>query len=114
LSLTVYQKKTCITCKKALAYLDKHRVDYTSVDIEKQPPSEAILKLLIDPKNPKASLNTRSAIYKAKDLGKVDASVSQLLAWMKEDPNLIKRPVVVQGKSVIQGFDEDEYKAFIN
>ena len=111
--ITVYQKKTCVTCKKALAYLDAEGVEYKSVDIEKEPPSETLLKSLIDPKNPKASLNTRSAIYKAKNLGKVDASPSQLLAWLKEDPNLIKRPVVVQGKQAIQGFDEDEYQAFI-
>lgn len=111
--LTVYQKKTCITCKKALAYLDAEGIEYKSVDIEKEPPSEALLKSLIDPENLKASLNSRSAIYKAKNLGKTNASPSQLLAWMKEDPNLIKRPVLVQGKQAIQGFDEEEYQTFL-
>ncbi|MEB3286434.1 MAG: arsenate reductase family protein [Vampirovibrionales bacterium] len=112
--LKIYQKKTCVTCKKALAYLDAQGIDYEAIDIEKQPPSAMVLKKLVDPKNIKASLNTRSAIYKAKNLGADKVSTEQIFALMQEDPNLIKRPVLIKDGKAILGFDEAEYKAFLN
>lgn len=111
--LTVYEKKTCVTCKKALAYLDQNNVDYDKHPIETSPPPKSVLESLIDPNNVKASLNTRSAIYKQKGLGDNLPDKKTAITLMLEDANLIKRPVIVKGKNALQGFNEDQLKAFL-
>ena len=45
-------------------------------------------------------MNTRSPAYKARK--------TQALALMSEEPNLIKRPLVM-GKKVVFGYKPDEY-----
>jgi len=37
------------------------------------------------------------------------ASKQEAIALMMENPNLIRRPIVVKGSKVIFGFDKDRY-----
>lgn len=113
--LTVYQKKTCITCKKALAFLEESGTAIAVKDIISEAPSKGLLEKALDEENLSASLNSRSTIYKAKNLGKTKLSKSELIQLMLEDPNLIKRPLIVSadGKHTYQGFDAETLKKFI-
>ncbi len=112
--LTVYQKKTCITCKKAMTYLDDLGVPYDAKDIVTEPPSRPLLEAAVDENNLKAAMNSRSAIYKEKNLGKATLSKAQLIDLMLADPNLIKRPLIVNDtKKPYLGFDADTLKAYL-
>lgn len=113
--LTVYQKPTCITCKKALAFLDENKIPYENKDIIKAPPPRELLEATLDEKNLKASLNQRSTIYKEKNLGKANLSKTELITLMQQDPNLIKRPLIINSgsKTAYQGFDPDTLKSYL-
>ncbi len=37
MSLTVYTAAWCRDCREAKRFLDKHKIDYTEIDIEKTP-----------------------------------------------------------------------------
>lgn len=37
-------------------------------------------------------------------------SKKQAIDWMMEQPNLIKRPILIQGSKVTFGFNKDAYK----
>ena len=39
------------------------------------------------------------------------ASKKEAIALMMENPNLIRRPVMIKGSKVIFGFDKDQYGA---
>lgn len=107
MSLTFYGKKTCVTCQKAKAFLDQRGVAYREVPIETQPPSRELLEALIDEHNIKAALNTRSKAYKEKGLNARIPDKATVIDWMLEDPNLIKRPVLVKANGQAQlGFEE--------
>ncbi len=114
MTLRFYGKKTCVTCQKAKAFLEEHKVAFEELPIETQPPSEAALAKLVNEADVKASLNSRSAIYKAQNLGKNVPDKQTAIALMLQDPNLIKRPVLVNEQGhMIQGFDADQLKAFL-
>ena len=112
--LKFYGKKSCITCQKALAFLDANGVAYENIPIETCPPSQEILAQLVDPANVKASLNARSAIYKAQNMGKQTPDKATALSLMLQDPNLIKRPVIMTENGVLyQGFEPDSLQVFL-
>lgn len=112
--LKFYAKKSCITCQKAKAFLETAKADFEELPIETRPPSREILDQLIDPEKVKASLNTRSAIYKEKNLGKDVPDKKTAIQLMLQDPNLIKRPVIVDAKGKLyQGFDEESLRDFL-
>lgn len=114
MALKFYGKKSCITCKKAKAFLDDQRVTVEEFAIEIQPPSRKVLEKLVDPANVKASLNARSTLYKEKNLGKNVPDAKTAIDLMLQDPNLIKRPVILaEDGTLYQGFDEESLKAFL-
>ena len=115
MAVKVYQYPKCGTCRKALAWLDDHGVDYESIDIVERPPSKTALK-----RQWKASglpikkmFNTSGKSYRAggfKDRLPTmsDAEAIEALA---ADGKLIKRPIVVGDGFVLVGFDADAYAA---
>ena len=51
-------------------------------------------------------MSTRSPVFKERPLPK---SKKEAIAMMLENPNLIRRPIMIKGSKVIFGFDKDEY-----
>ena len=76
------------------------------LDINAEPPTRAFLEQHIDPERFLDFVSTRSPVFKERPLPK---SKSEAIALMIENPNLIKRPIVVQGGTVIFGFDKVRY-----
>ena len=51
-------------------------------------------------------MSTRSPVWKERPLPK---SKKEAIALMLENPNLIRRPILIKGSTVIFGFDKDAY-----
>jgi arsenate reductase (glutaredoxin) len=104
----------CSTCKKALRWLEEHGVRAEVRPIVEQPPTAAELAAWI-PKSKKPVrkwLNTSGQSYRALDKERVaSAKDDELTTWLTKDGKLVKRPVVVIGRHVLVGFDEDAYAA---
>ena len=93
-----------------MAYLEGKGVQLDKHDLAKDPPSRELLERLIDDEHPEAFLNSRSPSYKERNLGARRLTKRQAIDLMIEDPNLIRRPLVLRDpKRVIFGFDADKY-----
>lgn len=79
-------------------------------DYAKNPLSEAELKDLFKNSDPREYLNPKSPAYKEMGLKDRKLSESEALKLMAKDPNLIKRPLVIAGRSIIAGFDRDRLR----
>lgn len=79
-------------------------------NLGKEPPSRELLARLIDDYGLDAVLSTRSPAYKARDLGARKLSRSEAIELMLEDPNLIRRPLVLKGKKAVFGYNAAEYE----
>lgn len=111
--LKFFFKPSCGVCKKAKAHLDRRGLDYEPIDITRTPPPREALERAIDPSDPKKSLNSRSGSFRSKDLGAKDVTAQEALALMLQDPNLIRRPFIMDGDRVYQGFDPVSFEAFL-
>ena len=77
-------------------------------NLAKERPSRELLSRLIDEYGLDAVLNTRSPSYKALDLGSRKLTKSEAIERMLEDPNFIRRPLVLQGKKAVFGYQPAE------
>jgi arsenate reductase-like glutaredoxin family protein len=77
------------------------------VDINKEPPSREFLEKHVDPDRFLDFVSTRSPVFKDRPLPK---SKREAIAMMMENPNLIRRPIVIKGAKVIFGFDKEQYQ----
>jgi Spx/MgsR family transcriptional regulator len=112
--LAFYGKKSCITCQKAKAFLEDQKVAFEEIPIEKTPPDRKVLEQMIKANGLKSSLNSRSALYKEKNMGQQLPDEKTAIALMLQDPNLIKRPVILKPDGALYvGFDPDSLKGFI-
>jgi arsenate reductase-like glutaredoxin family protein len=76
------------------------------IDINKTPPSREFLEKHIDAEHFLDFVSTRSPVFKERPL---PTSKKEAIALMLENPNLIRRPIVIKGSKVIFGFDKEQY-----
>lgn len=103
--IVFYEKPGCGTCKKARAWLERRGVQFQAVDIVNNPPPKTLLEKIVNAKNVKASLNTRATLYREREMAKDLPSKQMAIRYMLEDPNLIRRPLIVRGRQWVMGFD---------
>jgi arsenate reductase-like glutaredoxin family protein len=80
-------------------------------DLGKEPLNERELQTLIGTADVAEFLNTRSARYRDRGLKAKPPTKAQAITWMAQDPNLIKRPIIVKGQMAVIGFDEAKIRA---
>jgi arsenate reductase (glutaredoxin) len=76
------------------------------VDINKEPPTREFLEQHVDPDRFLDFVSTRSPVWKARALPK---SKKEAIDLMMQNPNLIRRPILIRGSKVVFGFDKDKY-----
>jgi len=90
---------------------DELRVELEERDYAKQPLSAAELKQLFSGLDPRDYINPKSPAFKKMNLKGKTLTADQALALMAEEPNLIKRPLVIAGTTIIAGFDRDRLRS---
>jgi len=113
LSLLFLEYPPCSTCKKAKSWLDAHGVQYTSRHIKDQNPSKEELKAWYQKSGLplKRFFNTSGLLYKEMKLkDKLPAmSEEEQLQLLATNGMLVKRPLLIDGDTVLIGFKEAEW-----
>lgn len=108
----------CGTCKKAAKWLSEHNPDVEYRHIVENPPTRKELALWIGQSGLplKRFFNTSGRKYR--ELGVKDrmqsASTDELIDLLATDGMLVKRPILVQGETVLVGFRESEWADLFN
>jgi Spx/MgsR family transcriptional regulator len=79
----------------------------------KNPLSEKELREIIGGGPIEKFLNTRTPLYREKNMKQKPPSKDEAIKLMLKDPNLLKRPVIIQGKKKLTGFNEAEVKQLL-
>jgi arsenate reductase (glutaredoxin) len=101
------QKPNCSTCQKARHYMEKRGYQLYFRDLAKERLSAEELEKLIGKRDYKPFLNTRNQLYRVKNMKENPPSREEAIQMMSEEPNLIRRPVIIAGGRVVLGFDEE-------
>jgi arsenate reductase-like glutaredoxin family protein len=75
-------------------------------DINRDPPDRAFLERHIDADHFLDFVSTRSPVFKQRPLPK---SKKQAIDLMMQQPNLIRRPILVRGSKAVFGFNKEKY-----
>ena len=106
-----YEK--CTTCKKAQKWLDEHGVSYDLRPIKEHNPTEAELRAWHKASGLplKRFFNTSGQLYRGMELSKKlpDMSEDEQFALLATDGMLVKRPLFVDGDTVLVGFKEADW-----
>ena len=84
-----------------------------SRDLDKERLTEAELDELIGERDHKDFLNTRNELFRTRKMKEHLPSRSEAIKLMAKEPNLIRRPVVLQGSKMVLGFDEEAFRKLL-
>ena len=79
----------------------------------KNPLTENELNEIIGDRPVADFLNTRTPLYRERNMKSRPPSKEEAIKLMLKDQNLLKRPVVIKGKKKIAGFNEAELKSLL-
>jgi arsenate reductase-like glutaredoxin family protein len=79
----------------------------TERDINKEPPDREFLERHIDAERFLDFVSTRSPVFKQRPLPR---SKKEAIDLMVQQPNLIKRPILVSGTTASFGFKKEDYE----
>lgn len=113
MALHVYGIKNCDTMKKALAWLESHKVAHVFHDYKKEGADAEVIARAIQLHGWENVLNRKGTTWRAlSDAEKQSMNDARALKAALANPSLVRRPLAVQGKNIFLGFDPDVYKAF--
>ena len=97
--LTIYEVKSCSTCRNLAALLAERGIEYEGVEYHETGLDEATIRDLLAKSGlrPRDVLRMREPLVA--ELGLLDDGVSddELIAAMAENPRLMQRPIAVRG-----------------
>lgn len=106
--LMFYTYPSCTSCRKTKAFIQEQELQVSERHIFRDAPTvDELLQLLaISEEGVDSLLATRSQAFKQLDVDVEDLKLSELLKLISENPKLLKRPILTDGKEVIVGYDK--------
>ena len=93
--------------------MQSKKVDFEEREYGKNPFTEKELRELIGDSSIEPFLNTRTPLYREKNMKQKPPSKDEAIKLMLKDPNLLKRPVILKGKKKLTGFNQAELRELI-
>lgn len=110
-SVTIYGIKACDTMKKAFTWLEANDIPYQFHDYKKAGLESSTLNSWCKQVGFEPLLNTRGTTWrKLSDAERANMDQAKAQQLMLNHLSLIKRPVLVRGKTLLVGFDPEKWQ----
>lgn len=113
--VTLYTSPSCTSCRKAKSWLEEHEIPYKERNIFSEPLSideiKEILRMTEDGTD--EIISTRSKTFQKLDVNLDTMPLQDLFELIKENPGLLRRPIIIDEKRLQVGYNEDEIRRFL-
>jgi regulatory protein spx len=111
----IYTSPSCSSCRKVKKWFELQRIPFEERNIFSAVLNEQELKeMLAKTENGTEDIiSTRSKIIKEQNLDVDSMSISQLVSFIRENPSVLKRPIMVDDRRIQVGYNEEEIRTFI-
>ncbi len=113
--LKVYTSPSCSSCRKAVAFLKEKNIAFQEKNILSSVLNEKELKeILAKSENGTDDIiSKRSKIFKESNVDVEQMTISQLISFIRQNPTILKRPIIVNDRLIQVGYNEEEIRVFI-
>jgi regulatory protein spx len=113
--VTLYTSPSCTSCRKAKAWLEEHEIPYRERNIFQEPLSieeiKEILRMTEDGTD--EIISTRSKVFQQLDVNIEQLPMQELFDLIRNNPGLLRRPIILDEKRLQVGYNEDEIRRFL-
>ncbi|AKO91319.1 MULTISPECIES: transcriptional regulator SpxA [Priestia] len=113
--VTLYTSPSCTSCRKARAWLEENDIAYTERNIFSEPLSideiKEVLRMTEDGTD--EIISTRSKTFQKLNVQLDAMPLKDLYSLIKDNPGLLRRPIILDEKRLQVGYNEDEIRRFL-
>ncbi|WP_110928934.1 transcriptional regulator Spx [Bacillus massiliglaciei] len=113
--VSIYTTPSSLACRKAKAWLQKHDIAYTERNLYSQPLSVDEIKEILKKTEGGTDeiISTRSKKFKSLNIDINNAPLNELCQLIRENPDLLRRPIIFDEKNLHAGYNEEEMGRFL-
>ena len=93
--------------------MQSNKVEFEEREYGKHPFSEKELREIIGTDPIENFLNTRTPLYRERNMKRKPPSKDEAIKLMLKDANLLKRPLFIKGNKKFTGFNESQVKTML-
>lgn len=113
--LKLYTTNSCTSCRKARRWLIDHDIPFEEKNFGTTPITLDELKniLILTEEGTEDIISIRSKVFQKLDKDINELPLHELLELVKDNPGLLRRPIMIDEKRLQIGFNEDEIRCFL-
>ena len=113
--VNLYTSPSCTSCRKAKAWLVSHDIPFKERNIFANPltKTEILQVLRMTENGTEEIISTRSRTFQNLKVNLDDLSLDELLDLVEKNPNLLRRPIIMDDRRLQVGYNEDEIRRFL-
>lgn len=113
--ITIYTSPSCSSCRKVKKWFDEQKIPYREKNIFASTLTEDELKdMLVKSENGTDDIiSNRSKIIKEQNVNIDDMTISELIKFIRENPSVLKRPIMLDDRRMQVGYNSEEIRTFI-
>ena len=111
----IYTSPGCPGCRKAKKWMKENHISFAEKNIFSNILKEAESKYLLSrcENGTEAIISTRSKAFQNLNRDINDLSVRELVKFIRDNPSVLKRPIMLTEKAMVIGYDKDEITAVV-
>ena len=112
--LVIYTSPGCASCRKATHWLKEKAINYVEKNIFNSLLKESELKYILARSENGIDdiISKRSKIIREQNIDIDSMSTSELIDFVRNNPSTMKRPIMIDERNFLVGYDEEEIEAF--
>lgn len=113
--ITIYTSSSCSSCKKVISWFKEQDIPFIEKNIFSHVFKEEDLRDILNKSENGTDdiISKRSKIIKEKGINVEEMTIKELIKFAKENPSVLKRPIIVDDHRIQVGYNPDDIGAFI-
>lgn len=113
--IILYSSPGCASCRKAKQWLKDKNLKFVEKNIFSVILKENEIKYLLNRTENGTDdlISKRSKVFQELNVDVDDMSMKELVDFIQKNPSVLKRPILINDKSIVVGYDDDEITTFV-
>lgn len=113
--VTLFITPSCTSCRKARAWLEENEIPFEERNIFTDPLTETEIKAILrmTENGTEDIVSTRSKAFSDLGIEMSELALNDFFEIVKEQPGILRRPIMLDDKRLQIGYNEDEIRRFL-
>ena len=111
----IYTSPSCSSCRKVKKWFNEQKIPFVEKNIFAATLNEEELKDILkkSENGTEDIISSRSKIVKESGVDLENMTIRELIAFIKENPSVLKRPIMVDDRKIQVGYNPEDITVFI-